>query len=208
MNVDTHVSTVVAALEAGWQAIREVHPDLPPVVIIIGPGDHGKRRKWGHFARERWGAKGKQTIHEILIAGESFTRRAAETFGTLLHEAAHCLAAVRKLKDTSRGGRYHNTVYRDMAGEVGLRCEKDKVFGWTITTITTDTAERYKPQIQALAAAQAVWRIDPPETPSKSKTGTIRLRCACDWSIAVSPAVAEGATIRCDDCGEVFTDRE
>lgn len=205
VGVDTHVSTLplMAALEDGWRAIRENHPELPSVVLMVAPGTDGKRKRWGYFARERWSAGGTTTIHEIMIAGESLARTANETFATLLHEAAHCLGAARGTINTSRGGRYHNTNYRDLAGELGLRCEKSEDFGWTITTITTVSAQRYKPQIAALAAAQGVWRLQEPEKP-KSKTSTVRLRCGCEWSIAASPAVAERAKIRCEDCGELF----
>ena len=35
-------------------------------------------------------------------------RTPADVLDTLLHEAAHALAAARGIKDTSRQGRYHN----------------------------------------------------------------------------------------------------
>jgi hypothetical protein len=55
----------------------------------------------GHYAALRWGREDAQ-------------------LATLLHEAAHGLAHVRKIPDTSRQGRYHNRRYQVLAEELGL----------------------------------------------------------------------------------------
>ncbi|WP_297495484.1 hypothetical protein [Pseudonocardia sp.] len=39
---------------------------------------------------------------------------------TLLHEAAHALAHVRGIKDSSRQGRWHNAKFKALSEELGI----------------------------------------------------------------------------------------
>jgi hypothetical protein len=98
---------LVTALEAAWLAIVSRHPELPEAVVVVGAGSERRQGlfKWGHFAAFRW-RRGEQPLHEVLVAGEGLQRPAEAVLGTLLHEGGHCLAQVRGLADTSRGGRY------------------------------------------------------------------------------------------------------
>ena len=49
-------SRLVAALEHAWTAIRNHHPDVPQVVIVVASGSdpRGKRLNLGHVAACRW----------------------------------------------------------------------------------------------------------------------------------------------------------
>jgi hypothetical protein len=89
-------SRILAVLEDTWQAIRARHPEIPPVVIIIASGTGGRDAKWGHFDPQRWAVDSTGTLAEILISGEGLRRPARDVLGTLLHEAAHALAAARR----------------------------------------------------------------------------------------------------------------
>src|SRR6266571_146279 len=66
----------------------------------------------------------------MFIAGEGLDRGARGVLGVALHEAAHAAAAVRRIQDTSRQGRYHNVRYRRLAEELGLPVEQMDGFGW------------------------------------------------------------------------------
>ena len=94
-------------------------------MIIIASGTDGKQRRWGHYHAGSW-VTGSQARPEIMISGEGLHRDAASVLGTLLHEAAHALAAARGIKDTSRQGRYHNKHYKALAEELGITVEFDK----------------------------------------------------------------------------------
>jgi curved DNA-binding protein CbpA len=107
------ISRLLAVLEGAGTAIRRHHPQIPPVVIIIASSSNGRQRAYGHHAPQRWHAAGTDRA-EIMISGEGLARDAANVLGTLLHEAAHALAAVRGIKDTSRQGRYHNQEIQDL----------------------------------------------------------------------------------------------
>ena len=76
---------------------------VPVAVILLGAGDENPRAlKWGHWSPARWLVPTEGHRSEVLIAGESLSRPARDTLGTLVHEAAHGLAWARKIKDTSR----------------------------------------------------------------------------------------------------------
>lgn len=217
---DVHASEILAALEAGWSRVRDFHPDVPRVVLHLGAGEQGRKLVWGHFWEARWAVAGKDRA-EVMISGESLARTARETFQTLLHEAAHGIAATRKIADTSRGGRYHNKRYKALAEEVGLECEEG-AHGWNLTTIREETAARYAQQIAELDRAQRAAKnahrrrsalVEVPRSGARTRRGgdaprtTTRdsLTCGCMRRIAVAPGVAALGPILCGNCGEAFT---
>jgi hypothetical protein len=96
------------------------------VVVALGAGSVGVPRgvlKLGHFAADRWtagGADGGSAVAELFVGGEGLSRGAEGVLATLLHEATHGLAHVRRVQDTSRQGRYHNARFRALGEELGL----------------------------------------------------------------------------------------
>lgn len=146
-------SGILAALERCWAKIRQRHPQVPDVVMILGPGDLKPGQvKFGHWSPARWTLT-DGTRPEVLITGECFELGAAETVGVLLHEAAHGLAWARKINDTSRQGRYHNTDFRILAEELGLAVKKDAVFGFNDTSMTKAALDVYEAEIRDLDVA-------------------------------------------------------
>lgn len=214
---DTAASILVAALERVWSGIRRRHRELPAVVVLVGPGDHGKRRKWGHFAPGRWSrAAGlaaetnTERVHEVLLAGESLERDAADTVGTMLHEAAHALAEARGIKDTSRRGAYHNQKFRKTAEELGLDVAKDDRIGWSLTTIRPATIEVYAAEVAALRAAQeqtrGARRRWAERKDEKEKPGRTTWVCSCSEPrrLAWGKKEMELAPVVCTACEAEF----
>src|SRR6266540_3120975 len=175
-------SSLITALEDTWAAIRQRHPDLPEVVFITGTGlRHASAAsvdaRWGHFGAQRWvhgrphpvtapspelGQDAKLQVQpdrkpELFVAGECFAEGAEHTLTTILHEAAHALAHVRGVKDTSRQGKYHNRRYLELAGELGLEWPTDAkahpVNGFSEVQLTQQTREGYADTIGDLDAA-------------------------------------------------------
>ena len=136
------ISGIVRVLEDIWRAIRARHGEIPAVVIIIASGTERKQPVFGHHAPGRWQAGNEQRA-EIMISGEGLRRTPRDVLGTLLHEAAHALAAARGIKDTSRQHRYHNTKYKMLAEELGITVTFDPTIGWSITIVPDHTAEDY-----------------------------------------------------------------
>jgi hypothetical protein len=233
-------STVVQALEAVWARIQKDVPELPAVVMVTGTGTKGiGPSRWGHFLPQGWeerSQEGTTYTHEMFIAGECLAKGARQVVQTMLHEAAHVLAAVRKVQDTSRQGRWHNAEFRRLAEEMGLehKAEKaDKAFGFSFVTLTPGTTEDYREVIEDLDAAiritvglpvwlggakdgeedtdgQNVHGIKPPKAEGKgSSSNNVKATCACEEPriIRVSRTVLGGAAIVCSDCDSEFMDR-
>jgi curved DNA-binding protein CbpA len=200
------VSLVLAVLETTWRDIRARHPEIPGAVIIIASGTDGKQRRWGHYEADSW-VTGGHARPEIMISGEGLHRDAVSVLGTLLHEAAHALAAARGIKDTSRQGRYHNKHYKALAEELGITVEFDKTIGWSITTVPGHTAERYADQLAALTDAMTLWRLDEPftaTTTTRRSTNLIAATCPCGRRIRVAASTLAEAPITCGECDGKF----
>lgn len=115
-------SRIIEALETAWLDIQRRHPEVPNVVMITGTGKAGASQSWGHHWPERWQlAEGGERQPELFASGELLAFGGRRTLQTLIHEAAHALAHVRDIKETSRSGnRYHNKRFAVLAVELGL----------------------------------------------------------------------------------------
>lgn len=200
---------LIAALEQAWAQIRRQHPEVPPAMLITGSGSDARRNmlRLGHFAANRWQTGSEsEGIDEIFVGGEGLARGARDVLATQLHEAAHALARVRGLKDTSRQGRYHNTRFKALAEELGLRIDKHPTIGWSTTTLPNETAERYASTIEQLEHAITTYRrhegsgaSEPARKPSPPPC-----ICSCGRRIRVAPAVLALAPIVCGACEQPF----
>jgi len=207
-------SPMVAALEAAWAAIRERNPEVPAVVLLLGAGSIGAPAgslRLGHFAAMRWHgdevAGQAQQLPEVFVGGEGLKRGPVDVLGTLLHEAAHALAHVREIKDTSRQGRWHNARFKALATELGIEVVKDPRIGWSPTTVTPGTREAYAEVIAALGAALRLHRTsEATDGPGKSKKpGPPACVCDCGRRIRVAKSVLAAGPILCGICGTEFT---
>jgi hypothetical protein len=208
-------SRVLAALEDTWQAIRARHPEIPPVVIIIASGTGGRDAKWGHFDPQRWTVHTTGTLAEILISGEGLRRPPRDVLGTLLHEAAHALAAARGIKDTSRQHRYHNRHYKMLAEELGLTVDHHATIGWSLTSVPDHTADAYARWLVKLHVAMTLWRHDEYKATTGTGTGNgtrthnlIAAACPCGRSIRIAATTLAAAPVTCGACEGDFTPKE
>ncbi len=252
-------SSLITALEDTWASIRRQHPDLPEVVFITGTGLRSASAasvdaRWGHFGAQRWVAGHPQPATpptpepgqdaklqvppdrkpELFVAGECFAEGAEHTFTTMLHEAAHALAHVRGVKETSRQGKYHNRRYLELAGELGLEWPTDTrahpVNGFSEVQLTQPVREAYAATIGDLDAAITLHldtfrrlgvagqgQPDPSAEGEDQGDGEAegagdktfnrsKLVCDCypERSIRVSPRQAERGPILCGICDGEF----
>ena len=190
---------MVAACEVAWRSIQSHHPELPDTVIILGSGvDRGRLVKLGHWWGGRWEADG-ELRGEVLLAGEALHLPVEDVFEVLLHEAAHGLNAVRGVKDTSRGGRYHNARFKATAVEVGLDVEQQPPYGWARTTLTPSTADRYASEIASLRdAIRIARRLESRTAADADGTGAGRSRSGFFGRTATED-VATGVWMRAAD---------
>lgn len=200
-------SPVTTVLEGVWGFVRRRHPELPPVAFVVGSGtakpDKGVAMNMGHFAPGRWEQE-EDTHHEIFVAGEILNQPEA-VLVTLLHEGAHALAHLRGVKDTSRGGRYHNVEFRKLAAEMGLEAAQIGTIGWSDTTLTDATRERYAVQLAALGKITVTRRHESRReaTGRKSNNNGVSASCPnCGRKIRMSRSVNEAGPVVCWPCLE------
>ncbi len=200
-------SPLLAALERAWTDIRTRYPDVPGAVVVLASGTQTKATKLGHFAIGRWTVHGNPSAQpEVLVAGEGLGRGAADVLATLLHEAAHGLCWARRIRDTSRGGRYHNRAYRQMAEHVGLTVTQSKQFGFAHTTLGDQAQRDYAATLEDLAAHLRLYRRGERhgatgKTPARNLAVAV---CGCPRKIRVAPATLAAAPIVCAACEQPF----
>jgi hypothetical protein len=124
---------------------------------------------------------------------------------TLLHEAAHGVAAAKGLKDTSRGGRYHNRVFKTLAEELGLEVKEQESRGLAATSVPKDTAKKWTLTVKRLdKAIKKNFRFMEPQMKPKEACRLLKAECSCGRKIRVARAVFEAAPIVCGACEEAF----
>ena len=222
-------SDLVAACEAGWAAIQALHPQVPDTVIVLGTGvERGRLVKLGHWWGGQWRV-GAEARGEVLLAGEALHLPPEAVFEVLLHEAAHGLAAARNIRDTSRGGRYHNANYKAVAAEVGLRPRRLNPYGFARTELTPATAETYAGVIAGIGARMRLARGLPAQRAvgieggvegiagggkevgggrtNGARTGPPAAECGCQpgRKLRMAPSVLERGPVICGLCGSEFT---
>lgn len=115
---------------------------LPEPAITIQTG--GKRKSMGWCSsKEMWSDnEGMIKKYEINISAEYLNIEFYETMDTLLHEMVHLYCSVNGIKDTSRGGTYHNKRFKAECEKRGFYfpdLHPDKKLGWAFPKLTEET---------------------------------------------------------------------
>jgi hypothetical protein len=206
-------AVVVAALVGAYDALRANHPDLPRVVFVIG---HGRARRrggalLGHYLENSWRRKGARTrlTPEIFIAGEHLRAGGAAVFETILHEAAHALAAAREIAETSRQNRYHNGRFLQLAEELGLRHAtgvSDPRLGFSEMRLRPETRATYADAISRLGQALVANRLPAAHTDDTRNRNYVKAVCGCRPAriVRMSPGVVAEGGVLCQRCEREF----
>ncbi len=119
------ISTATAFLESAYSKLNEFYFEntLPRCAITI----QSTPKAYGHFTtREIWQDGKRATLHEINLGAENLNRPTAETIATLIHEMVHFYCHENGIKDTSRGGTYHNSRFKEEAEKRGITVTYDE----------------------------------------------------------------------------------
>lgn len=131
MKETVKMSRVAAYLEKITRAlIARYYPDLEEIPIISikkTPGAYA----WVTAAKA-WDVKGT-TRHEIAINEAYLSRPIESLICSLSHELTHLWNMQHGIKDTSRGGQYHNKRFKEAAEARDLKISYEPRIGWSIT---------------------------------------------------------------------------
>jgi hypothetical protein len=117
--------------------------DLAKPVIAVQSNErrHGAVMGWC-TTRKMWRQTDtREEYYEITVCPEFFDLGLAELCDTLLHEFVHLFNLQNEIKDTSRGGYYHNEKFKEQALSRGLLVEKHPQYGWAVTRLSLETLE-------------------------------------------------------------------
>lgn len=181
-------SGVVVALGAVWAAIRREDPEVPPVTVTVGDT---RAERVCQDAGNQWPGPDELAAygHVLTVGPAVLEHGAAAVLEELLHAAAHGLAAVRGITETSRQGRYHNKRFAELAAELGLVAQNSGArgwdaarHGWAATELEPGTVEPYASELDRLSTELAESPLpEPADTRTAPRGGgrKIRALCAC-----------------------------
>lgn len=207
MSNATPTTGIQSALDAALARIRVLYPDVPASLAVVLSSGKGKIH--GHFEPGAWvDAEGDSTgsaRHEIMMSTESLARGAEATLTTLIHECAHALCHATGVRDTSRGGRYHNKRFRAQAEVMGLVTDKHPTIGFTTTGLMESARDLFAGELSLLGEALVTYRK--PVQKVKKPSTTVRVSCDCDVPVSVPIKWWERhgqTTMKCADCGSLY----
>ena len=126
------VSEITEFLENAYGVLNMTYFEgsLPPVVITVqsSPKAYGHYTTWDAWRQDEKGYR------EINLGAESLSRPIENTIATLIHEMVHHYCAMAGIKDTSRGGTYHNKRFKAEAEKRGLVIGYDSRIGHSPTS--------------------------------------------------------------------------
>ena len=100
---------------------------VPIITVQSKPGTFGHCTTAKVWRRKDGGA------YELNIAAEVLNYPIEETLDTMLHEMVHLFCRENGIKEVSRGGKYHNKRFKDIAEAHGLTCVPCGQYGWNTT---------------------------------------------------------------------------
>ena len=127
------MSRLNGQLEKAFRLINRdwFNNELPEAIITAVP----TAKAYAHYTPWDAWQTGTGAKREINISTAYLDRPLENIIASLIHEMCHMYSdCITHEQDTSRGGTYHNKVFKRVAEAHGLIIEKDAKYGWTITS--------------------------------------------------------------------------
>ena len=131
MKQTTKMSRAVSQLEHVYNSLNSdfFAGELPVPIITV----QSKPGTYGHCSVAKvWQRKDDKT-YEMNISAETLNYPIEEVIDTLLHEMCHLYCRENNIKEVSRGGKYHNKRFKEVAEAHGLTCVPCGQYGWNTT---------------------------------------------------------------------------
>ena len=141
MKETTKMSRAVGQLEKMYNTINLDlwGGQLPTPIITV----QSKPGTYGHCSVGKvWKRKDEDT-YEMNIAAEALNVEIEEVLDTLIHEMVHLYCRENGIQEVSRGGKYHNGKFKEIAEEHLLMCYKAGIYGWNTQGKDNDRLTAY-----------------------------------------------------------------
>lgn len=199
-----------------WDLLREREPQLPTVIVSVVPAI-GRTSAWLRFTPSLG------ETHVLQALPDALARHPREVVCQVAHEAAHALAHVLGVADTSKRGRYHNSRFRALAEHMGLEWRGGNPphdVGYADMRLPTEIGE-WAACVAEAAVGRSEWESASPERNTGTRnTGTGRTphsrnrrpkavcRCVPERPLWLSRTVLNAQTVACTQCGELYRSAE
>ena len=181
---------------------------LPKPVITVSPDTTKGAFGWC-TSYKAWKEVGHDTdgYYEINICAEYLSRPYEEVAGTMLHEMIHLFNLENGVKDTSRGGTYHNKKYKEAAEAHGLNVECDPKYGWTKTSLTDESKQEVEDFMKSIGKSSFDLYREPAqkEEKKKGKSSSRKYVCPCCGLIV---RATKKVKVLCFDCEKLLVCEE
>lgn len=91
---------------------------------------------YGHVSVAEVWQSGDKNRRELNIGAGTINRPIEHVVATMLHEMVHIYCMDNDIKDTSRGGSYHNKKFKEQAEKRDLQISHSDKIGWSVTAPT------------------------------------------------------------------------
>lgn len=171
---------------------------LKKPVITIQRDERNKSFGWWSI-KKVWKENDKdEGEHELNITAQELNRPIILIVATLMHEMCHQYASMNDLQDTSRGGAYHNKLFRKIAESHGLSVKQVSSIGWSDTELTKESEKLLNEYIEKNPPTM-IYRSSMFKGETVKSTSTRKYSCpVCGNSVRATKVV----NILCLDCNQ------
>ena len=112
---------------------------LKKPVITVQRDERNKTNGWWSV-KKVWKENAEDDgEHELNMTAQQLFRPLYEIAATMIHEMCHQYASENNMQDTSRGGNYHNKLFKKIAETHSLIVKQLPTVGWSDTSLTDGT---------------------------------------------------------------------
>lgn len=174
--------------------------ELIKPVITIQRDERNKTNGWWSVAKVWRENADDDGEHELNMTAQQLHRPIGEIAATMIHEMCHQYASVHEMQDTSRGGNYHNKLFKKIAETHGLTVACAPQIGWSVTALTDDTAAKIA-EFTAANPCDIIYRLPVMKGQTVKTSSTRKYICpVCGMSVRATKQV----NIKCVDCDELM----
>lgn len=198
------LSEVYSSLEKALNFFNErvFNNEFKQLVFVIQGEKATAKGSYGTQWAEKWQIENDTKLTEISLSAENLRLDKIERlFITLVHELVHERAHLKKIKDTSRNGRFHNKRFAELAEAVGLVCEKDNKIGFRTESVTEDLTKIFNECFALINGDSLCKNLKRLQTATKPKSTTNLVKYVCPICGCIARAKIN-AHLVCGDCEE------